>query len=134
MIAFPWTALIAIAGLLVYFWTFARSGRARLRYKVAAPAMTGPEPFMRAMRVHLNTLEQLPLFIVPLGLFAWAWGDGPAALVGLWWPLGRILYSLSYYADPARRGPGFLIALASALTLLFGALAAVVRTLLGLGL
>ncbi len=51
------------------------AGRARGRYKIAAPAMTGDPMFERHVRVHANTLESLPFFLPSLWLFASYWGD-----------------------------------------------------------
>jgi glutathione S-transferase len=36
-------------------------------------------------------------------------GDAWAAAGGLLWCVGRILYALGYYRDPARREAGFII-------------------------
>ena len=106
MVLTAWTTL-AVLG--VYFWTWGVAGRARIVHKVAAPSMDGPEAFLRAHRVHMNTLEMLPLVLVPLWLCANFMGDGWAAAGGLVWCLGRILYALGYYRDPAKREAGFIL-------------------------
>jgi len=103
------TAWATLAILGVYFWTAVMAGWARARYKVPAPAMDGPAGFQHAQRVQANTLEQLPLVLVPLWLCAWYLGDTWAAAGGLLWCCGRILYALGYYRDPARREAGFVI-------------------------
>jgi glutathione S-transferase len=101
-----WTVL-AVLG--VYFWTGVMAGWARVKYDVAAPSMDGPLPFLSAQRVQANTLEQLPLVLVPLWLCGQALGDTWAAAGGLLWCVGRILYALGYYRDPAKREAGFII-------------------------
>lgn len=121
MTAYPLTALAACCALIVYVAVSVNAARARARFGVKAPSMDGPEPFLRAMRVQANTLEQIVMFLPALVLFAIAWGDRPAALVGILWPIGRVYYATSYLADPAKRGPGFVIAFASSLILLIGA-------------
>jgi glutathione S-transferase len=59
--------------------------------------------------VQANTLEQLPLVLAPLWLCAWLLGDMWAAAGRLLWCVGRILYALGYYRDPAKREAGFVI-------------------------
>jgi glutathione S-transferase len=104
-----WSAWATLAILGVYFWTGVMAGWARVKYKVPAPAMDGPLPFQSAQRVQANTLEQLPLVLAPLWLCAFYLGDAWAAAGGLLWCLGRILYALGYYRDPAKREAGFII-------------------------
>jgi glutathione S-transferase len=57
----------------------------------------------------MNTLEMLPLVLVPLWLCATFLGDLWAAAGGLLWCLGRILYAVGYYRDPAKREAGFIL-------------------------
>lgn len=103
------TAWATLAVLGVYFWTGVMAGWARVKYKVMAPSMDGPLPFQSAQRVQANTLEQLPVVLAPLWLCA-AWlGDTWAAAGGLLWCVGRILYALGYYRDPAKREIGFIV-------------------------
>ncbi|WP_379718690.1 MAPEG family protein [Massilia jejuensis] len=106
--------MLAILG--VYFWTGVMAGYARVKYKVPAPSMEGPAAFQSAQRVQANTLEQLPIVIVPLWLCANYLGDTWAAAGGLLWCAGRIAYALGYYRAPAQRETGFIVGmLASAL-------------------
>lgn len=100
-------AMLAVLG--VYFWTGVMAGLARARYGVAAPSMEGPLPFQSAQRVQANTLEQLPLVLVPLWLCGHTLGDAWGAAGGLLWCFGRILYALGYYRDPSKREAGFII-------------------------
>jgi len=113
------TALVSLLALVLYFWVAAEVSRMRGRHRVKAPAMTGPEPFERAVRVHLNTLEQLVPFLVALWICA-AFFPLPAAIIGAVWLVGRIIYALSYYADPAKRALGFTIGLIATLLLMLG--------------
>jgi glutathione S-transferase len=103
------TAWAPLAVLGVYFWTGVMAGWARNKYKVRAPSMDGPLPFQSYQRVQANTLEQLPLVLGPLWLCGHFLGDAWAAAGGLLWCVGRILYALGYYRDPARREAGFVI-------------------------
>jgi glutathione S-transferase len=82
--------------------------------------MDGPLAFQSAMRVQANTLEQLPLALVPLWLCAWFLGDAWAAAGGLLWCLGRLMYALGYYRDPARREAGFVLGMVASALLVLG--------------
>jgi len=114
-------AMLAVLG--VYFWTGVMAGWARARYQVPAPSMEGPVPFQSAQRVQANTLEQLPLVLVPLWLCGHFLSDGWAAAGGLLWCLGRILYALGYYRDPARRETGFVVGMLACGALVVGSVA-----------
>ncbi len=114
------TAWTTLASLAVYQWTCTNVGLARGRYKVLAPATEGPPEFTRRMRVQMYTLEQLPMLLVPLWLCAWFLGDTWAAAGGMLWCIGRILYALAYYRDPARRAPGFIISSVASVLLMVG--------------
>jgi glutathione S-transferase len=130
MLSHPLTVLVTVFALFVYVAVTLAVGRARMRTGVKAPAMDGPEEFQRAVRVQMNTLEQLAIFLPALWLFALAWGDGPAALVGVLWPLARIVYARTYMADPAKRGPGFGVGFLATMVLLVGAALRAIERLL----
>jgi glutathione S-transferase len=112
-----WTTLLALG---VYGWTGANAARARVKFKVKAPSMDGPLPFQCAQRVHLNTLEQLPLFLPPLWMCAMFLGDRWAAAGGVLWCIGRIMYALAYYKDPAKREAGYIVSAAACGLLIAG--------------
>jgi glutathione S-transferase len=119
----PLVAIVSLVALLVYFTMSARVGRGRIKYGVAAPAVTGNPDFERDYRIQMNTLEWLPLFLVSLWLFAFAWNDDRiAAAVGAVWIVGRILYLTGYSKAAESRGPGFAVQALATAVLLFGAL------------
>jgi len=124
-----WTALVSLLALLAYFWMSLQVGRARGKTGIKAPAMTGDPVLERAVRVHYNTLEWLPIFLVSLWLFAVYADERVAAGVGVVWIIGRVLYATGYMADPAKRSAGFLIQLLACAVLLFGALGKIVYSL-----
>ena len=129
MMEHRWTAVVSILALLVYFVMGLQVARARGKSGIEAPAMTG-DPFLeRAVRVHTNTLEWLPLFLAGLWLFAIYWSERIAAGVGVVWIVGRLLYSAGYMADPGKRSTGFLIQLLASAVLLLGALGRIVFSL-----
>jgi glutathione S-transferase len=114
------TAWATLAILGVYFWTGANVVRARIKHKIHAPSMDGPLEFLSCLRVQANTLEQLPLVLAPLWLCAWFLGDPWAAAGGVLWCIGRIVYALGYYRDPARREAGFVIGMIASALLIGG--------------
>lgn len=130
MLSHPLTVLVTVFALCVYVGVTLAVGRARMRTGVKAPAMEGPEEFQRAVRVQMNTLEQLAVFLPALWLFAIAWGDRPAALIGVLWPLARIVYARAYMAEPAKRGPGFAVGFLATIVLLVGAALRAIERLL----
>lgn len=123
-------ALVASLALLVYSGTVIGTGRARVRYKVEAPAVTGDPMFERHFRVQQNTLEQLIVFFPALFLFAQFASEGLAAILGLVFVAGRVLYAVGYVKDPARRGPGFAIAALANFVLVLGAFFGSARALI----
>lgn len=126
MMEHRWTALVTILALLVYLYMGINVARARGKSGIAAPAMTGDPLLERANRVHINTLEWLPLFLAGLWLFAIYWNELVAAGLGLVWIVGRIAYSAGYLADPKKRSMGYLIQALAGLALLLGALGKIV--------
>ncbi|HLY53305.1 MAG TPA: MAPEG family protein, partial [Steroidobacteraceae bacterium] len=55
--------LVLALALLEFFYFGLAVARARATYKVPAPATSGNEVFERYFRVHMNTLEQLIIFV-----------------------------------------------------------------------
>ena len=118
---YPHTAIVLCLGLIVYVWVMLRVGAARAKHKISAPVMSGPPEFERVLRVHGNTLEQIVIFVPALVLFAAAWGDSPATLIGALWPIGRVIYAVRYYGG-VNRSLGFGLAFIPTMILLIGAL------------
>ena len=118
---YDYTALVTCLALLFYFVTSARVARARIKYGVKLPAISGNEDFERVFRVQMNTLEWLPIFLPSLWLFAIYRGDAIAAIIGFVWIVGRIVYMIGYTKSVPQRGPGFGIQASAAIVLWFGA-------------
>lgn len=126
MMDYRWTAIVTIVTLLVYIGLGLQVAKARGTSGIEAPTMTGHPVLERAVRVHINTLEWLPIFLTALWLFALYWNDRVAAGLGVVWIIGRLLYSRGYMADPAKRSTGFLMQALTTLVLLLGALGRIV--------
>lgn len=107
MSSFPLTTLAVILALLVYLVLGFLVGGARAKFGVPAPQSSGHPEFDKRYRVHMNTLEQLALFLPAAFLAAPVLGDVVTAAIALIWSLGRIIYARAYFADAAKRGPGF---------------------------
>lgn len=122
--AYPLTGLVTIITLIVYFWMAFKVGKARAAFGVPAPRMDGPDDFLRVLRVQGNTAENLLLFLPSIWLFALTVGDIWAAAIGIFYPVGRVLYARGYYAEALKRSTGFTVGLASTVILLLGSLIA----------
>jgi hypothetical protein len=126
----PYVAIVTVVALLQFFWFGWQVGVARGKYNIAAPAVSGNEIFERVFRVHMNTLEQLVVFLPALWIFAsyisplWAAGIGAVFIVG------RALYARSYVKDPKSRSAGFALTALPELALLIGILIWAVMALL----
>ena len=114
---------IVTALALLQFIVFGMQvGRARGKYGVAAPAVTGNEIFERYFRVQQNTLEQLVVFIPGLYLFAHHLSPLWAAGLGAIYLIGRQVYSAAYLKDPKSRSAGFGLTFLPMLVLIAGGL------------
>jgi len=106
-----YTSCITLLTVLLMFGLIFNVGRARGKYQVKAPAVSGHELFERAYRVQLNTIENVLMFLPALWLYAIFIGDKGAGDSGVIWLVGRVWYAIAYQLNPAKRGPGFLISI-----------------------
>jgi glutathione S-transferase len=123
---YHFTALVTLLAILFYFFTSTQVARARGKYGVKLPAISGNADFERVFRVQMNTLEWLPIFLPSLWLFAVYISDWIAAMIGLVWIAGRIAYMIGYTEAVPKRSRGFTIQASAAAVLMFGALGAIV--------
>ena len=127
MIMAKLTALVTVAAILYTFMLGARVGALRGKTGVAAPATTGDPIFERAFRVHMNTTEQLVVFLPVLWLSVQVIGDAWTGLLGVLWLSGRIIYTTTYMKNPAARAPGMMITITATMLLVIVTLVGVVR-------
>ena len=114
---------IVTALALLQFLAFGMQvARARGKYGVHAPAVTGNEIFERYFRVQQNTLEQLIVFLPGLYVFAHYFNSLWAAGLGLIYLIGRQVYSASYVKDPKSRSAGFGLTVLPMVVLIIGGL------------
>jgi glutathione S-transferase len=127
---FHFTALVTLLAIAFYFLTSARVARARAKFGIKAPAITGDPDFERVFRGQMNTLEWMPIFIPSLWLFAIYLSDPIAAALGLVWIVGRFLYMTGYAQAAEKRRMGFGIQFLACAALWLGALGAIVWRLI----
>jgi glutathione S-transferase len=118
--------IVTLASLLVYFWMGIRVARARAKFGVPVPAITGHPEFERTYRVQVNTLEWLPIFLPSMWLFAAYWTPAAAAALGVVWIVGRVVYAFGYVKEAKLRGPGFGIQFLACAILVLGTLGRVI--------
>jgi glutathione S-transferase len=118
---FHLTALVTCLAILMYALFSFQVGKARVTYGVKAPAISGHPDFERLFRVHMNTLEWVPIFLPALWLFAIYLSDAIAAALGVVWIVGRILYMTGYAKAANKRGLGFAIQSGAVIILWCGA-------------
>ena len=114
--------LVTLLLLLQYLVFMLGVGAARTRAGIEAPATSGEETFERALRVQMNTLEQLAITLPAMWLSGYYFHPMVAAGLGLVFFLGRLLYRIGYMRAPAKRAPGMIIGFLANLGLLGTAL------------
>ncbi|MEI7948760.1 MAG: MAPEG family protein [Gammaproteobacteria bacterium] len=128
--------LVATLALVQFIYFSINVGKARGQYSIKAPAMSGHPLFERHLRVQMNTMEQLLVFIPVLFMFSWSFenhgwaGYKIAAAMGVIWIIGRTLYARAYIKDPDKRGPGFGLTFLPTVLMIAGTLVAVFKGLL----
>jgi len=123
--------IVTALALLQYLAFGFRVARARGRYGVKAPAVTGNEVFERHFRVQQNTLEQLIVLVPGLYLLSHYFNPWIAAALGLVYLVGRELFAASYVKDPAKREIGFGLSFLPSVILLLGGLIGALSRLFG---
>lgn len=123
-------ALVTLLAVILYFWTGWQVALARGKFGVRAPATTGNPDFERVFRVQMNTLEWMAIFLPSLWLAALYVSDRGAALVGVVWLIGRLMYMQGYSAAADKRHRGFMVQAIAAGILWLSALIGVASALL----
>ncbi len=107
--------------LLEYLFIGYCVSRARFRYKVKAPAVTGHETFERWFRVQQNTIEQLVVVLPAMWIFGAIWSPVWAAALGLVFLVARGFYAYGYVQTGGGRHHGFMFGMYATVALLIGA-------------
>ena len=125
---YPFTSLVTLALVLLGVLLAKRVSTARLDFSQSdQPSVTqhsveiySDPKFMIAFRNQMNLLEHLILFMPTLWIFAVGVSDGLAAIVGLGYFIGRVLYARSY---PHSHKFGYTLTMISMLLLITGSVA-----------
>ena len=128
----PWPSLATVAALLVYYVLCINVSRARAKYDVPAPKMSGDPNFERVLRVQLNTVEQLVIFLPLLWIFSFFISPVWAGVLGGVWAIGRIIFAWGYYQAAEKRAIGFGIGALVILALFIGSIVGIVRELIAI--
>ena len=118
----PYVAIVTVIALIEFLWFCVLVGKARAKYGISAPAITGNEMFERYFRVQMYTLEQLIMFLPTLWIFAHYISPVWAAAAGVVFIIGRAIYCISYVRDPKSRSLGFGLTALPTLALMVGIL------------
>ena len=118
-----------VLALLEYMVMGGLVGFARAKYKIAAPAMTGHPEFERTNRVHVNTLENLIIFIPSVWIFGAFVSAQWAAILGFVFVAARVVYAVGYLKAAEKRSIGAGITGIVDIVLVVGALIGLVRAL-----
>lgn len=118
-----------LLALVEYLVMGALVGRARVKYGIRAPAMTGHPDFERTNRVHVNTLENLIVFMPAVWLFAAYTSELYAAILGGLFVVGRALYAVGYLQAAEKRSIGAGITGIVNIVLVVGGLIGIARAL-----
>ena len=123
--------IVTALALLQFVWFGIEVARARERYGVKAPAITGNDLFERHFRVQQNTLETLVILVPSLFLFSHYFNPLWAAGLGVIYLIGRQIYSTSYVKDPKSRSAGYALSALPVLILVLGGLVGAIMRLAG---
>ena len=126
-----YTAIVTLLAVALYFFLATRVAVARVKFGVKLPTTAGNPDFERVFRSHVNMLEWMPTFLVPLWLCAVYLNDVAAAVLGLVWIAGRAWYFTGYSSAVPKRLPGFFIQGMACLLLFAGAAVGVIMRLAG---
>jgi uncharacterized membrane protein YecN with MAPEG domain len=119
-----------LLALLEYIVMAGLVGRARAKTGVRAPAMTGHPEFERANRVHVNTLENLIIFVPAVWIFATYVSALYAAILGALFVVARVLFAIGYLQAAEKRAIGAGITGIVNIVLVVGGLIGIARALL----
>ena len=86
------TVLVIVAALLQYFGFAFAVAAIRQKTGIEPPVMVGDETLERAIAVHRNTGEFIPIFVTLMLICGYFSSDALAAGVGLVWILARFVY------------------------------------------
>ncbi len=122
---------ITVLSLMQYFFFGALVGKARAALGINAPRMEGSEAFECLVRVHLNTMERLVMFMPLLWMASRFWNPLWVSAAGALFLVARVLYWRGYVRSPERRKVGNILTVVAIALLLLANLAGLGKAWLG---
>lgn len=113
--------LVTLLALVQYLVIGYLVSKARSRFKVKAPAVTGHQEFERYFRVQQNTIEQLIVVLPCMWIFGLTLNPLWAAALGAVFVAARVSYAYGYIKTGGGRHHGFMFGLYATIALLIGA-------------
>ena len=116
--------------LMQYVWFSIQVGRARGRFEVQVPSISGNDGFERYFRAHQNTAERLVVFLPAIFACGYFVNSLFAAVMGLVFVAGRGLYFRGYTDPDKNRSAGFAIGESANILMILSTLFVMVTSLL----
>ena len=104
-----YVTIVIMLALTQYVWFSIQVGRARGRFEVQVPSISGNDGFERYFRAHQNTAERLVVFLPAIFACGYFVNSLFAAVMGLVFVAGRGLYFRGYTDPDKSRSAGFAI-------------------------
>jgi glutathione S-transferase len=121
--------IIILLAMVQYLLFGLRVGIARPKFGIEPPKVSGNETWERYNRVHLNTLEQLVVFVPAMLTFSYYVSSKWAVLPGVLYLIARQTYSYLYIKNPKGRGfpPTFFINMILVIGSLIGIIVSILK-------
>ncbi|XP_036914106.1 microsomal glutathione S-transferase 2 isoform X1 [Sturnira hondurensis] len=112
-----WLAAVSVLSVCQQGYFAAQVGKARLKYKVMPPAISGSPEFERVFRAQQNCVEFYPVFLLTLWMAGWYFNQVFATCLGLVYIYARYQYFWGYSEAAKKRITGFRLSLGILATL-----------------
>ncbi|XP_072477191.1 microsomal glutathione S-transferase 2 isoform X2 [Notamacropus eugenii] len=101
-------SVLSVFQQLFFVW---QVGKARKKYKISPPAVTGSPAFERVFRAQQNCVEFYPVFLVTFWMAGWFFNQVLATLFGLVYLYARHQFFFGYSESANKRLLGFRMSL-----------------------
>ncbi|XP_036982078.2 microsomal glutathione S-transferase 2 [Artibeus jamaicensis] len=104
-------AAVSVLSVCQQGYFAAQVAKARLKYKVVPPAISGSPEFERVFRAQQNCVEFYPIFLLTLWMAGWYFNQVFASCLGLVYIYARYQYFWGYSEAAKKRITGFRVSL-----------------------
>ncbi len=125
-----YVTIVIMLALTQYVWFSIQVGRARGRFEVQVPSISGNDGFERYLRAHQNTAERLVVFLPAIFACGYFVNSLFATVMGLVFVAGRGLYFRGYTDPDKSRSAGFAIGESANILMILSTLFVTVTSLL----